>query len=519
MILFVVFYSINIFAAAVSDNDGSAFISKPEFDSLKNTFQTQIDNYNTNIDNKIDAAIASYLAGINFAKTSTKRFAVGGGENVVIVKSDDATNLKFAKANIDFSFSVMCIQSTSVGSGNNQGSGIIQLSRDGEKAYELFCLDKEGKTFDYYDNKAKLVLTGNWSFLNGAGFGSTTSANGFALRWHASPWKKAIKDRTRANTQPGDQVIYYDDRFDHIGYVWLYATNTNWGSAHGYDYCYNKAITSVNIENENKTKYIFDNASSKSKIWVWDPTVNKDRVCASPKGMYTTTNQRFTLPDGAGVETSGKIVLYINYYNSNNTTWKNNIKVLTGFSWTDSGQFHTSSGTDTADDWYEFHLAPGENDESDTNKDYNEPKNIKNSNYSEELLSEFKPYGFTGKITEGLPIGVFKDEGNIEFEIDTTTLEEDSILAIKTTPFTPYTENIDNITTIQGISNVKIDGVKKDNCANKISAGKHKISFDFNFEGDKAIYYKLAWPSDSPATVRTSRGIMKLPKEYSLTQK
>ena len=57
------------FAAVVSDNDGSAFITKAEFDSLKNNFQAQIDNYNTNIDNKIDAAIAGYLAGIKVETT------------------------------------------------------------------------------------------------------------------------------------------------------------------------------------------------------------------------------------------------------------------------------------------------------------------------------------------------------------------------------------------------------------------------------------------------------------------
>ena len=42
------------FAVAVSDNDGSAFITKAEFDSLKNNFQTQINQYNVSIDSKID---------------------------------------------------------------------------------------------------------------------------------------------------------------------------------------------------------------------------------------------------------------------------------------------------------------------------------------------------------------------------------------------------------------------------------------------------------------------------------
>ena len=41
---------------------------KAEFDSLKNDFQTQINQYNTSIDNKIDGAIATYLAGIKVSK-------------------------------------------------------------------------------------------------------------------------------------------------------------------------------------------------------------------------------------------------------------------------------------------------------------------------------------------------------------------------------------------------------------------------------------------------------------------
>ena len=42
-LLLVVLMSINSIGAVVSDNDGSAFITKAEFDSLKNDFQNQID--------------------------------------------------------------------------------------------------------------------------------------------------------------------------------------------------------------------------------------------------------------------------------------------------------------------------------------------------------------------------------------------------------------------------------------------------------------------------------------------
>lgn len=64
----VLLLSVNNFAAVVSDSDGSAFITKAEFDSLKADFDSQINQYNASIDNKIDGAIASYLSGINLEK-------------------------------------------------------------------------------------------------------------------------------------------------------------------------------------------------------------------------------------------------------------------------------------------------------------------------------------------------------------------------------------------------------------------------------------------------------------------
>ena len=64
----VVLMSINSFAAVVSDNDGSAFVTKAEFEGLKSNFAEQIENYNKSIDGKIDGAIASYLAGAKVSR-------------------------------------------------------------------------------------------------------------------------------------------------------------------------------------------------------------------------------------------------------------------------------------------------------------------------------------------------------------------------------------------------------------------------------------------------------------------
>ena len=71
IVLFLIFaFSIKVFAAAVSDNDGASFITKAEFDSLKNEFQKQLNDNNRNIDSKIENAVSSYIAGLNSEKVT-----------------------------------------------------------------------------------------------------------------------------------------------------------------------------------------------------------------------------------------------------------------------------------------------------------------------------------------------------------------------------------------------------------------------------------------------------------------
>ena len=67
-LVFAFLLSINSFAAIVSDNDGAAFITKAEFDSMKNNFQKQLNEFNSSIDNKLDGAISSYLSGVKQSK-------------------------------------------------------------------------------------------------------------------------------------------------------------------------------------------------------------------------------------------------------------------------------------------------------------------------------------------------------------------------------------------------------------------------------------------------------------------
>ena len=77
------------FGAVVSDNDGSAFVTKSEFEALKNDFANQIEIYNTSIDSKIDGAIATYLAGV---KLQNKKAGKNYVKNMKDVRFYNITN-------------------------------------------------------------------------------------------------------------------------------------------------------------------------------------------------------------------------------------------------------------------------------------------------------------------------------------------------------------------------------------------------------------------------------------------
>ncbi len=93
-LILVLLLSIENFAAVVGDNDGAAFITKAEFDSLKNDFQSQIDQYNTSIDAKIDGAIASYLAGISVAN-ATEENVIGYDKEGVLSPRAGSKDLRW----------------------------------------------------------------------------------------------------------------------------------------------------------------------------------------------------------------------------------------------------------------------------------------------------------------------------------------------------------------------------------------------------------------------------------------
>ena len=139
-LLLVLIFSIESFAAVVSDNDGSAFITKAEFDSLKNEFQAQLNQYNTSIDNKIDEAIAAYLAGITLKKEETKSIIFHDWETGVTCLNYKPT-VTWQKVNLELSFTQSWYLSDGGWRQSGEATGAVVYNRPSSSKQVIFICD------------------------------------------------------------------------------------------------------------------------------------------------------------------------------------------------------------------------------------------------------------------------------------------------------------------------------------------------------------------------------------------
>lgn len=98
-------------AALVSDNTGAAFITKAEFDSLKNSFQNQLDSNNSSIDSKINSAINAYITGVRSAKTVKTSIINSSWDDVSSVNGEFATEWNEPEMAFTYMIGYMRLQS------------------------------------------------------------------------------------------------------------------------------------------------------------------------------------------------------------------------------------------------------------------------------------------------------------------------------------------------------------------------------------------------------------------------
>ena len=127
-LLLFVSLTTSVFAAVVSDNDGSAFITKSEFEAMKKDFNDQIKNYNSSIDSKIDGAIAAYLAGITNPKINAEVINKSWKEVTAI---NGVLNNTYKVPNVDLQFMMGSQRqnNTTIGTGSNFWYVVSHYSR------------------------------------------------------------------------------------------------------------------------------------------------------------------------------------------------------------------------------------------------------------------------------------------------------------------------------------------------------------------------------------------------------
>ena len=218
----VLLLSMNNFAAVVSDNDGSAFITKAEFDSLKADFDSQINQYNASIDNKIDGAIASYLSGINLEKEyySDAIFKSFDESYITSVRANEVTftedlirmNFRFG---VGDSYASGGSQSNKVAYGNvkytreaNGKRGIVEKVGEGDDAIYLY----KGWCDDYYNTYDCLIYFNNGPAVDsgynnskngglwGAWYNTINKTDRGGYEFTTSNWHLALNYKGEQNT-------------------------------------------------------------------------------------------------------------------------------------------------------------------------------------------------------------------------------------------------------------------------------------------------------------------------------
>ena len=130
-----------------------------------------------------------------------------------------------------------------------------------------------------------------------------------------------------------------------------------------------------------------------------------------------------------------------------------------------------------------------------------------NSNYSNDILTTYAPYGFHGYITEGIPIGEFKENTSLEFQLDTTGWSKNLNIGVSNTPF-----NTDNIANMVANPHVElyIDGVKASKPVGYFTPGVHTIKI--KSVDKQPLFIKMAMPRGSNPK---DRNILTWPANYT----
>ena len=511
--------SINSFAAIVSDNDGSAFITKSEFDALKSSFKSQIDTYNQSIDSKIDGAIASYLAGIKLSNETNEIFFDGSAGKLVVIDSGRNSLLKIPYGQLDW-FEADGKFSSVTNNISQHCCGSVRIVRDDDswlRGGDVFFL--EDGEYNYYSPDWNYKMNINFTF-NRAQTGSVTyppkNAPDLYVRWwsYFGGKKSTVKNAhvdTLNNSSYATKPMYAQFIAWSTTYFWADA----WAEFGGDNL--KKYVASAISLDHGKVIWINDSSStnaSTKKMWLDVDSSNRNFLIENfdtraTNGWDTSgSNWKTDYPDQHGVD------LDVLFTVNSGGTEPRSIATYTKGHWVGSGLYSTSTSTDPST------LRPSP---TMTSMEWEEPLQkiiskdqtlIKNKNFTTAVLNNYAPFGFSGNIHQGMPLYLFEKDGRVEFELDTTGIGGDVIFALKTSPFDCTTTAIHNTPLTTGISNLKLDGAAVTGGDMTLSQGVHKISFDVTGASSTSkvpVFFMFGYPS---LLTETPRYVVTLPSTF-----
>ncbi len=535
-LILVLLLSIENFAAVVGDNDGAAFITKAEFDSLKNNFQAQIDQYNTSIDSKIDGAIAEYLSGMNVAKSSTEKFFDGNGAKVLVCDTAEIDDLKWGKFGLELEHKTFYCGPWSDSYGWYGALGLLwwKAERTARSPFECFRYNKTTKKLIAYSDDLEVTYKTNRSvakFTNFTLHTTTDTSSTFGLRWHSVgsvyyqpiPQTSEAAARTwiwnniRSNTLTEDMENYntYNTYLHSPNWFDVWASGVNissMGTVSGATHQWDLSDELI-INNESKILTIFDDTSNDKENMLWTPAsatqVSIELGALKSDGHPTDDDFEFAInydkdgrtlrydtPGSAGVSLTASKLWGLN---TNQSKYFKYGTTLTWSSKNDTTGSYPSSYS--ADYWYEPYF--------ENSKEYS--KNIINASATNALLNTYGTYGWAGKIVEGIPVAEVTAGDEVSFDI---TLPDELVLGFMTVPFSVGTKVKD--VPARADLEIIIDGTQVTTHASKlVSAGMHKVTLKYNGVDKSAIFFKIGRPAADDG--KSDRYLVTLPTEFVRT--
>ena len=355
-LIFAFLFSINSFAAVVSDSDGSAFVTKAEFEALKKDFDNQIDNYNASIDNKIDGSIAAYLSGIKQAKKESVNtgFDIVGKEKLVTFYGKtniypNSNNEPYVNSNV---FCLICSAYTDSDFWTEDMQHVVAANgtfTDGNLSNSVFDLQDDYIKGVFKRNRVDMAI-------QGSGYGASSDIFHYGGLW--ALLKMTINRLTEAqlngnydrNTWPfsiSTSAYGFENYATHRSYSqkgWSHHSDTIGFRADTGPACvwYSDAVDATSITRCGAAtincNWSYDNEDKMNAHWPWGasqtmkikPVVYDSSGNITKDSNYIWANNR-TYTTNVIVNSRTGTAFDANLNNGDNTTWPFTCETITGY--------------------------------------------------------------------------------------------------------------------------------------------------------------------------------------------